>query len=254
MPGIRPAVVIGTAVLALIAAPATADPPQHTLPTGTAVVFVAEVALDATPREGTVVPVHLRDPLSLDGTVVAPAGSKAKLRVFYPFEKPGSRGAPVVRLEEFTIPAGLMPVHADHPIALPIAVGDTIAAATQAEIQHIGQRFSILLPFPFPLSSEKPFPYYTATPAKTAPPHSLPPPRHGHGPPTPLPTASAAPDASAAPAPAPLAPGESPSPTPSPSPAMTALPASSGGALFGPSGTPESASPSPTPSPTPSPR
>jgi len=252
MPGIRPAAVLGTAVLALIAAPATADPPQHTLPAGTAVVFVADVSLDASPREGTVVLVHLRDPLSLDGTVVAPEGSKAKLHVYYPFEKPGSRGAPVVRLEEFTIPAGLMPVRADRPISLPIAAGATIAAVTQAEIQHIGQRFSILLPFPFPLSSEKPVPYYTATPAKTAPPHSLPTPRHGHGPPTPLPTASAAPETSATPAP--LAPGQSPSPTPSPTPAMTAPPATNGGALFGPNGAPESASPSPTPTPTPSPR
>jgi hypothetical protein len=252
MLGIRPAVVVGTAVLALIAAPATADPPPHTLPAGTAVVFVADSPIDASPREGTVVLVHLRDPLSLDGTVVAPAGSKAKLRVFYPFEKEGSRGAPVVRLEEFTIPAGLMPVRADHAIVLPIAVGDTIAAATQAEIQHIGSRFSILLAFPFPLSSEKPVPYYTATPAKTAPPHSLPPPRGSHGPPTPLPTASPAPDASATPAP--LAPGQSPSPTPSPTPAMTAPPAPNGGALFGPNGAPESASPSPTPTPTTSPR
>jgi hypothetical protein len=252
MPGIRPAVVTTTAVLALIAAPATADPPPHTLPAGTAVVFVADVAIDATPREGTVVLVHLRDPLSLDGTVVAPAGSKAKLRVFYPFEKEGNRGAPVVRLEEFTIPAGLMPVRADHAIGLPIAAGETIDAKTQAEIQHIGQRFSILLPFPFPLSSEKPVPYYTATPAKTAPPHLIAPPRGNHGPPTPLPTSSGAPGASTAPA-APAA-GESPSPSPSPAPPMTAPPAPTGGALFGPSGAPESASPSPTPTPTTSPR
>jgi hypothetical protein len=226
MRGARLPVVAATAAFALIAVPATAEPPPSTLPVGTAVVFVTDGSLDPMPRDHAVLAVHLRDPLVLDGVVIGPAGTKAKLRVSYP-DEPGVRHVPTVRLEEFTIPAGLLPVRALHAIALPVATGETIEAATQAEVQHIGSRYSIVVPFPFPLSGDRPEPSYPAPPAKTASPHSLEPPqRRRGGPPTPLPTASPSPtpgpDASGSPAP-----GATGSASPSPSPAASALPAAS---------------------------
>jgi hypothetical protein len=211
--GIRRVAVGATALLLLSAAWATAEAPPHVLPAGTAVVFVADGHLDAMPREGTMLVVHLRDPLVLDGTVVAHAGDRARLLVNYP-TGPGAPHIPAVALDRFVIGAGLMPVRPDRPIALPIETGETIAARTQADVDHIGERYSIRVPFPFPLSGDRPAAYYTATPARTAPPRTLMPAGHRTGPPTPLPTVA---------------------PTPAGSPASTA------------EGSPAPASPSPSP-------
>jgi hypothetical protein len=63
----------------LSAAWATAESPrEHVLPAGTAVVFVTDAPLDPGRREGSVVAAHLRDPLVLDGTVLAaPSAAEA---------------------------------------------------------------------------------------------------------------------------------------------------------------------------------
>jgi hypothetical protein len=135
--------------------------------------------------------VHLRDPLVLDGSVVAPAGTRARLIVGRT-EVNGKRVASVT-LQRFTIPAGLLPVRAREPIVLPIASGASIDATTLAEIEHAGERFSIRIPFPYPLSADKPASYYTPTPARTPPPRDLGPGRsRGRPAATPIPTASSA--------------------------------------------------------------
>jgi hypothetical protein len=193
MPGVRRTIVVATGFAALCAAWAAAEAPPQVLPAGTPVAFVADGHLDATPREGTTLVVHLRDPLVLDGVVVAPAGTHAQLLVEYSFE-PALRHIPQVTLGHFTIPAGLIPVRSDRAITLPISIGDTIDAKTQAQVVRIGQRVSIHVPFPFKLSTDRPAAYYTATPARTAPPHALVP-RTRRAPPTPLPSSAASPAA-----------------------------------------------------------
>jgi hypothetical protein len=217
MLGVRRTAVAAAVLAALCVAWAIAEPSSRELPTGTPVVFVADGHLDAQPREGTTLVVRLRDPLVLDGAVIAAAGTHARLLVEYPAE-PEYRHTPTVTLDRFTIIAGLMPVRPDHPITLPIAAGEEIAAKTEAVVEHLGSRYSIRVPFPFKLKNDKPSAYYTATPARTAPPHTLVPPGRRHPPPTPLPTTLATPGASSSPEPGAAVPYGSESPLPSPEP------------------------------------
>ena len=171
MPGIRRTAVAAAAFLLVSAAWATAQSPQqHVLPAGTAVVFVSDGRLDPGAREGTAVAVHLRDSLVLDGNVIAPAGAHARLIVGGTTDLNGKR-TPEVSLDRFSINAGLMPVRARSPIVPPLASGATIEATTLAEVQHLGDRYSIMVPFPFKLSNDRPAAYYTPTPARTANPH-----------------------------------------------------------------------------------
>jgi hypothetical protein len=198
MPGARRTAVLAAAFLLLCATWATAESPrQHVLPAGSAVAFVTDAPLNPGRREGDVIAVHLRDNLILDGTILAAAGSRADLVVGGTAGPDGKR-RPLYTLERFTLNAGLMPVRSIEPIVPPLAAGATIEATTQAEVDHIGDRYSIRLPFPFRLSNDPPASAYTPTPARTAPP-ALPIGRRGA---TPAPT-SAPTTAPATPAPEP---------------------------------------------------
>jgi len=169
MPGYRRTAVLAAAFLLLSAAWATAQSsPAHVLPAGTAVVFVSDVFLDAGRREGTAVPIHLRDPIVLDGTTIAPAGTRAELFVGGVTLANGTR-RPVVVLQQFRTTIGLLPVRSTEPIVPPVKPGAEIAAMTEAAIDHIGSRYSVRVPFPFGLSGDQPASYYTPTPARTAP-------------------------------------------------------------------------------------
>jgi hypothetical protein len=216
MPGARRTAVLAAAFLLLSAAWATAESPrQHVLPAGTAVVFVTDAALDAGRREGDVVTIHLRDPLVLDGTVVAAAGTRAEMRVGGVTGPDGKR-RPAISLDRFSINGVLLPVRALEPIVPPVPAGAQIDARTLAEIDHIGNRLSIRIPFPFQLSGDEPASAYTPTPARTASASVMMRPERRRGA-TPAPTATptvppvtATPDPSAA--------------TPSPGPAATKTP------------------------------
>ena len=193
MPGIRRTAAVAAAFLLLSAAFATAETPQHqqhALPAGTAVVFVTDAPLDAGRREGDVVTIHLRDNLVLDGEVLAPAGTRANLLVGG-VTLPNGKRHPSISIDHFSIHAGLMPVRAVQPIVPPVPAGAEIPATLLAEIDHIGDRWSIRIPFPFQLSGDQPASTYTPTPARTAPPHTMmrPDPRRS---PSPTPTASPA--------------------------------------------------------------
>lgn len=194
MTGIRRTAVASTAFLLLpvLTAPATAETPQHALPVGTAVVFVSDAPLAAGRREGDTVPVHLRDALVLDGITLAPAGTHAEL-VIGGFTTSDGKRHPAVSINRFTINAGLMPVRAVTPIVAPVAAGAEIPATTVAIVEHIGDRFSIRVPFPYSLPVDKPAAYYTPTPARTAPPRTITPPRRST--PAPSPSASVPPSA-----------------------------------------------------------
>jgi hypothetical protein len=168
--GIRRTAVLATAFLLLTATWATAQSPrEHVLPAGTAVVFVTDGSLDAGRREGDVVSVHLRDALMLDGTVLAPAGARAFVLIGGT-ETPDGKRTRAYSLDRFTINAGLLPVKAVAPIVPPIASGAEIPATTLAAIDHVGDRWSIRVPFPFKLTGDQPASMYTPTPARTASP------------------------------------------------------------------------------------
>jgi hypothetical protein len=183
--------VLGAAFLLLTAAWATAAPTQqHVLPAGTAVVFVTDAPLDAGRREGSIVTVHLRDNLVLDGNVLAAAGTHAQLVVGGITALDGRRRT-AISVERFSISAGLMPVHAVAPIVPPVPAGAEIGVTTLAEVDHIGERWSIRIPFPFQLSGDQPASAYTPTPARTASARSMmkPEPRRATPAPTAAPTA-----------------------------------------------------------------
>jgi hypothetical protein len=168
--GIRRTAVLAAALLLLTATWATAQSPQqHVLPAGTAVVFVTDANLDAGRREGDVVSVHLRDALMLDGTVLAPAGTRARVLIGGT-ETPDGKRTRAYSLDHFSINAGLLPVKSVEPIVPPLAGGAEIPATTLAAIDHVGDRWSIRVPFPFQLSGDQPASAYTPTPARTASP------------------------------------------------------------------------------------
>jgi len=208
MLGIRRTAVIATAFLLLTVTWATAQSrPQHVLPAGTPVVFVSDANLDAGRREGDVISVHLRDPLVLDGTVLAAAGTRAYL-VVGGTETPDGKRTRAISLDRFSISAGLLPVKANAPIVAPLASGTEIPATTLAEVDHFGDRLSIRVPFPFQLTGDQPASMYTPTPARTASPKM-----QMKREPTPTPTPTAPPMA------------DSPGPAAvSPAPAATKIP------------------------------
>jgi hypothetical protein len=186
MLGIRRTAVTATAFLLLTATWATAQSrQQHVLPAGTAVVFVTDANLDAGRREGDAVSVHLRDALTLDGTVLAPAGTRARLLVGGTSGPDGKR-IPAFVLDHFSISAGLLPVKPLVPIVPPLATGAEIEARTLANVDNFGDRLSIRVPFPFGLSGDQPASQYTPTPARTAAPRN---PMKPSPAPTPFPTA-----------------------------------------------------------------
>jgi hypothetical protein len=168
--GIRRTAVLATAFLLLTVTWATAQSrEQHVLPAGTAIVFVTDANLDAGRREGDVVSVHLRDALMLDGTVLAPAGARAQLLIGGT-DTPDRKRIKAISLDHFFINAGLLPVKSVGPIVPPLASGVEISATTLAAVDHVGDRWSIRVPFPFQLTGDQPASAYTPTPARTASP------------------------------------------------------------------------------------
>ena len=170
MLGIRRTAVLATAFLLLTAAWATAQSERpRGLPPGTVVVFVLDSNLDPGRREGDVVSVHLRDALMLDGTVLAPAGARAYVLIGGT-DTPNGKRTRAYSLDRFSINAGLLPVKAVDPIVAPLAAGAQIPATTLAAVDHVGDRWSIRVPFPFALTGDQPASAYTPTPARTASP------------------------------------------------------------------------------------
>ncbi len=161
--------------------------------------------LDVGAKAGSTVKVHLRDDLVVDGTPIAPAGTPARLVLGGPTTVAGAREA-LVSLDEFVTKFGRLPVGPVSTVLPRIDVGTVIPAKTLAAVDHLGNRFSIEVPFPFPLSRDVPVSQYTPTPAKTAPPR-------GFNQPTPRAAVTAAPSpatATASPASAEPTPAKSP--------------------------------------------
>jgi hypothetical protein len=160
------------------------------LPAGTAVVFVTDAPLDVGKRDGDVVSVHLRDAVTLDGVTLAPAGARAEI-VVGGFTAPDGSRHTTISLSRFSIHAGLLPVRSVVPLVAPIAAGAQIDAVTLADVDHLGDRWSIRIPFPFLLSGDQPASAYTPTPARTAAPKQMKPEQRPSSAPTAAPSPSA---------------------------------------------------------------
>lgn len=200
------AAVIVTAFLLFGLTVATAESPPHMLPAGTAVVFVSAGRLDAGTRPGSSDTLKLRDPLIVDGITVAPAGTTARLAVYQYVNDTNGHRETGIALERFQLPSlGLMPLKPVEAITLPVTEGTLIHARTLAAIDHLGDRLSIRVEFPFKLSTDRPASYYTPTPARTPPPASMGPraPRTFTPSPSPSASAAASPAATSAPTPPP---------------------------------------------------
>ncbi len=176
---------------------ATAESPQHALPIGSAVIFVSDGHLDVGAKAGSTVKVHLRDALVVDGTTIALAGTPARLVMGGATNAGGTRQA-LVSLDDFVTKPGRLPVRPVSATLARVDVGTVIPARTLATVDHLGDRFSIEVPFPFPLPADVPVSQYTPTPAKTAPPRLTPRPRPT---PTAAPSATAGPDPATSPGP-----------------------------------------------------
>lgn len=185
----RGAAVVAALLLATISW-AVAQAPPHALPAGSAVVFVSDGHLDVGAKPGSTIKVHLRDDLVVDGASIASAGTAARLVLGGATGSAGARQA-LISLDEFVTKPGLLPVGPVRTSLAQIDVGTLIPAKTLATVDHLGDRFSIEVPFPFPLSNDVPVSQYTPTPAKTASPR-------GFSQATPRPLATAAPTSPAA--------------------------------------------------------
>ncbi len=191
---------LAAVLIAAGAARATAAPQEHQLPSGTAVVFVSDGRLGLDAKVGSVTTVHLLADVTLDGSVVIPAGTRARLIVGgHPLVN-GVRSGTIVSLDSFATRYGTLPIHATATVPV-IDVGATIPAATDAPIIAQNGTYSIAIPFPFSLSNDQPAAAYTPTPARTPGGAPSPIPRRGRGGSSPRPSASPSATPSAIPTP-----------------------------------------------------
>ena len=244
---IRKAALAAVLIAAAGAARATAAPQEHQLPSGTAVVFVSDGRLGLDAKVGSVTTIHLRDDVTLEGSIVIPAGTKARLIVGgHPIVN-GVRTATIISLDSFATRYGTLPIHATGTMPV-IDVGATVSAVTDAPIIAQNGTYSIAIPFPFSLSNDQPAAAYTPTPARTPGGAPSPLPRRGRKPgPSPSPSGSPTPTAAPTDTPTPIAPEDV-----LPTPTVTIPPS----AIVGPRGPKPTDSPFPilTPPPTATPK
>jgi len=154
-----------TALFVCTAGWAAAQTPASTLPAGTAVVFIAEGHFDGRAQPGASIRAHLKNDVVLDGTIVAPAGTTAKL-IFVG----AKNGKQSVAIDDFRTRFGFLPVgyaESDEPS---MNAGVEIRVRTLANVEHLSDRYVIEEPFPFKIGNDAPASVYTPTPARTAPP------------------------------------------------------------------------------------
>jgi hypothetical protein len=216
-------VFIGSQTAAWAQTPAAAS-----LPIGTPLTIVADETVDSRVRNGSEFRAHLRDPLTLGDTLVAPAGTAAKIVVLgREFGKDGT--SIIFRIAIIGLNLGLagtLPVRPETPTVEHIVLGMAIAVRTLAIVNIDEGKVRVAVPLPFKLSNEPPAAGYTPAPLRTANPILTTrrrPSRSRSPSPTPMP--SATPTSSPSGAPASGAPATAPptpaSPTPTPTPSAT---------------------------------
>jgi hypothetical protein len=235
---------------------------ESSLPIGTPIAIVSDETVKPGVRPGSQFRAHLRDPIELGTTLVAPAGTAAHLIVVS--TETGIGGTPAYRIAIVDLNlglAGILPVRPQSPIVAAIVAGMTIPASTLAAIALEAGKVRVEVPLPFPLSNEPPAANYTPAPLRTAnPSFNQPRSRRRSGPsPSPSPTTAPgvpAPNVTASPAPnvtASSAPNVTPNPPAGvgPNPMQTAPPP--GTPVFPtptPPGMPGAGVPTPIPLPT----
>jgi hypothetical protein len=150
---------------------AQSPPAAAVLPIGTPLTIVSDDAVDARVRPGSEFRAHLRDPLTLGDTLVATAGTPARLVVTG--KDLAKDGTPSYRIAIVGLNLGLagtLPVRPDTPTVQHIAAGTAIPATTLAALGFEAGKVRVALPLPFKLSNEPPNGGYTPAPLRTAAP------------------------------------------------------------------------------------
>jgi hypothetical protein len=188
------------------------------LPIGSALTFVSDETVNARVRPGSEFRAHLRDPLEVANTLVATAGTPARIVVTSKENAKDGTVAYHIAIIGFSLGlAGSLPVRPDAPVVASITTGMIIPATTLAIVGLDGGRVRVAVPLPFNLSNEPPASAYTPAPLRTASPVLNTRRRPGRSPrPSPAPSDSAPPSPTATPTPAPT--GSPPAPTPTPTP------------------------------------
>lgn len=155
------------------------------LPVGTALTIVADETVDPRVRPGSEFRAHLRDPLELGPTLVATAGTAARLIITA--KDNAKDGTPRYHIAIVGLHLGLagtLPVKPEMPIVEQISAGMPIAATTLASVGYEQGKVRVAIPLPFRLSNEPPNGGYTPAPLRTATPAF----NRRKSTPTPLPT------------------------------------------------------------------
>jgi hypothetical protein len=191
--------------------------------------IVSDETVDSRVRPGSEFRAHLGESLSFGQTLVATAGTPARLVVTS--KETGKDGTFRYHIAIIGLKLGLagtLPVKPESPVVERVAAGMSIAATTLASVDYEQGKLRVTIPLPFKLSTEAPNGGFTPAPLRTASP-IVPRRKPSRGPsPSPSPAASA-------------------EPSPAPSPASSASPATGTTSSAAPAVT---AAPTPLPSPT----
>jgi hypothetical protein len=178
------------------------------LPVGSPLTIVSDETVDPRVRPGSEFRAHLRDPLALGDTLVATAGTPARLIVTAKdTAKDGTLSYRIAIVGLNLGLAGTLPVRPNMPTVEHIVTGMAIPATTLAVIGFEQGKIRVAVPLPFTLSNEPPNGGYTPAPLRTAGPIL----NRRKPTPSPAPSPSPSPSSSPAPASSPAPPAASPS-------------------------------------------
>jgi len=139
------------------------------LPIGSPLTIVSDDTVDARVRPGSEFRAHLRDPLTLGDTLVATAGTPA--RIIVTAKDAGKDGNPQYHIAIVGLNLGLagtLPVRPDQPTLDHLTAGTAIPAKTLAAVGFEEGKIRVAVPLPFKLSNEPPYSGYTPAPLRTA--------------------------------------------------------------------------------------
>lgn len=139
------------------------------LPIGSPLTIISDDTVDGRVRPGSEFRAHLRDPLALGDTLVATAGTPARLVVTAKdIAKDGTPSYHIAIVGLNLGLAGTLPVRPNTPTVERITAGMAIPATTLAALGFEAGKVRVALPLPFKLSNEPPNGGYTPAPLRTA--------------------------------------------------------------------------------------
>jgi hypothetical protein len=150
---------------------AQTPPAPQLLPLGTRLDFVADDTINVdSVRPGGRYRAHLLRDLSLDGTILAAAGTVVRLIVTDKVRHPDGSTELRIALGEFRLQPGELPVAPLAGTVSAVTAGTVIPAQTLGIVERAADRIVISVPVPVPLASDPPNFPYRAVPAKTTAP------------------------------------------------------------------------------------